>query len=158
MASVRAAGPTLSLDLGTKFGWAVGWPDGRMTHGHHRLQVSRFDGGGMRYLRFRMWLDEIERAAGPLKRIVFEEVRRHAATDAAHVYGGLLATMQAWCEERNVPYGGVPVGQIKRFATGSGAAKKQAMIAAARERGFPITDDNEADALFIALGAKEGRW
>jgi hypothetical protein len=46
----------------------------------------------MRYLRFTNWLTEIDRLSGPIGAIWFEEVRRHAGTDAAHVYGGLMAT------------------------------------------------------------------
>ena len=51
-------------------------------------------------------------------------------------------------------YQGVPVGTIKRFATGKGNADKAAVIAALRERGFSPTDDNEADAIAILLWAK----
>jgi Holliday junction resolvasome RuvABC endonuclease subunit len=85
--------------------------------------------------------------------VYFEEIRRHAGTDAAHVHGGLLATLTSWCEQRSLPYQGVPVGTIKRFATGKGNADKQAMIAAVRERGFEPADDNEADAIAILLWA-----
>jgi Holliday junction resolvasome RuvABC endonuclease subunit len=100
----------------------------------------------MRYVRFTRWLDEI--AAGA-KLICFEEVRRHAGTDAAHVYGGLMATLTAWAEIRGIPYEGVPVGTIKKHATGKGNANKEAMIAAAVARGYTPCDDNEADALAL---------
>lgn len=83
----------------------------------------------MRYLRFTNWLTEIDRLSGPVTAIWFEEVRRHAATDAAHVYGGLMATLTAWAELRGIPYEGVPVGTIKRHATGKGNANKDAMMA-----------------------------
>ena len=68
-------------------------------------------------------------------------------------YGGFLAHLTAWCEERELPYEGVPVGTIKRFATGKGNAGKDAVIAAIKARGFNPTDDNEADALAILLWA-----
>ena len=87
----------------------------------------------------------------------FEEVRRHIGTDSAHVYGGLLAVLTAWCEEHLVAYQGVPVGTIKRFATGKGNADKAAVIDAMRARGFAPRDDNEADALAILLWAIETR-
>lgn len=38
----------------------------------------------------------------------FEEVRRHAGVDAAHAYGGLLATLTAFSEHHGIPHGGVP--------------------------------------------------
>jgi hypothetical protein len=44
---------------------------------------------------------------------------------------------------------GVPVGTIKRHATGNGNANKQAVIAAVRALGFDPADDNEADALAL---------
>ena len=54
----------------------------------------------------------------------------------------------------------MPVGTIKRFATGKGNADKKAMIAAVRGRGFEPADDNEADALAVldwALAQSAGR-
>ena len=109
----------------------------------------------MRYLRFTDWLVEIAMRAHGIRRLVFEEVRRHAGTDAAHVYGGFLGTLTAWCEEHEVPYEGVPVGTIKRYATGKGNADKATMIAAIRARGFLPADDNEADAIALLLWATE---
>ena len=146
---------TLALDLGTSTGWALRAPDGLITSGAVSFRPGRFDGGGMRYLRFTNWLAELDRLSGPIAAIWFEEVRRHAGTDAAHVYGGLMATLTAWAELRGVPYEGVPVGTIKRFATGKGNASKGAMIAAVRARGFSPADDNEADAIAILLWAIE---
>jgi len=116
---------------------------------------SRYDGGGMRYLRFQNWLAEMDRLSGPIATIWYEEVRRHAGTDAAHVFRGLMATLKAWAEMGGVPYQGVPVGTIKRFATGKGNANKSAMMVAAQKRGFSPADDNEADAIAILLWAFE---
>jgi hypothetical protein len=147
----------LALDLGTTTGWALRARDGGITSGTMTFKPSRFEGGGMRYLRFRYWLGDVTRLGGGLERIVFEEVRRHAGTDAAHIYGGFLAHLAAWCEERRIAYEGVPVGTIKRFATGRGNADKAAMIAAIRARGFAPADDNEADAIALLLWATDGQ-
>ncbi len=138
----------LALDLGTVTGWAA-CIDGRMQSGTWTFRPSRYEGGGMRYVRFRHQVAEAHALLGPFDAVYFEEVRRHAGTDAAHVYGGLLATLTAWCEELRVPYQGVPVATIKRHATGKGNADKAAMIAAAVNRGWNPADDNEADALWI---------
>ena len=86
---------------------------------------------------------------------ITKKSRRHLSTDAAHVHGGLLATLTAWCEQNAIAYQGVPVGTIKRFIAGKGNADKQAVIAAVRERGFSPADDNEADAIAILLWAIE---
>ncbi len=147
----------LAIDLGTTTGWALKSPDGLITSGTVSFRPSRYDGGGMRYLRFQNWLAEMDRLSGPIATIWYEEVRRHAGTDAAHVFGGLLATLTSWAELRGIPYGGVPVGTIKKFATGRGNANKVAMMEAARAKGFSPADDNEADAIAILLWAIETR-
>jgi hypothetical protein len=145
----------LALDLGTTTGWAAQPADGRIASGTVSFRPSRYEGGGIRYLRFRAWLDSTVADLGTVSAIYFEEVRRHAGTDAAHLYGGLLATLTAWCEQRNIAYQGVPVGTIKRFIAGKGTANKAAVIAAVRARGFAPADDNEADAIAILLWSIE---
>lgn len=141
------AGVTIALDLGTKTGWAI-VQAGIVTSGVQSFQPRRFDGGGMRFLRFRRWLDEL-RGDCAITQVAFEEVRRHMGVDAAHVYGGLMATLTAWCEQHSIPYEGVPVATIKRHATGKGNADKDAMVAWAKSQGHAPADDNEADALAI---------
>lgn len=150
---VRAS--VLALDLGTITGWAMRPAGGRIESGTVSFRPSRYDGGGMRYLRFRGWLNGMARDAAGLAAIYFEEVRRHAGTDAAHLYGGFLATLTSWCEQQGIAYQGVPVGTIKRFMTGKGNADKAAIIAAVRAQGFAPADDNEADAIAILLWSIE---
>jgi hypothetical protein len=151
----RKRAAVLALDLGTQLGWAIQLAGSSIESGTVSFRPSRYDGGGMRYLRFRGWLDAVASDAGALAAIHFEEIRRHLGTDAAHVHGGMLATLTSWCEQHRVPYQGVPVGTIKRHITGKGNADKQAVIDAVRSRGFAPVDDNEADALAILLWAIE---
>jgi len=146
----------LALDLGTTTGWALRTESGQIISGVQSFKPGRYDGGGMRYLRFSRWLDELAGAAGSFGLIQFEEVRRHVGTDAAHVYGGLMATLTAWAELRGIPYQGVPVATIKKHATGKGNAPKEAMIAAMQAKGFYPKDDNQADALALLQYAIEG--
>ena len=143
----------LALDLGTTTGWAMRLADGVVVSGTMEFRSGRYEGGGMRFLRFRSWLDHLLDGAKAIDLIHFEEVRRHAGTDAAHIYGGFLAHLSAWCEFKHIPYQGVPVGTIKRHATGKGNAGKDAVIAAMRARGFNPEDDNEADALAVLTWA-----
>lgn len=140
-------GAVLALDLGTVTGWALRHPRGDISFGSQSFKPGRFDGGGMRFLRFKRWL--VEMKGGGLDAIYFEEVRRHAGVDAAHCYGGFLGVLTAWCEQHAIPYEGVPVGTIKKFATGVGNASKDAMVAAMRLRGFDVTTDDEADAVAL---------
>ena len=144
----------LALDLGTNTGWALlqqpkATAGYRVTSGTINLKNDRFQGGGMRYLRFRNWLDEISQCSGGIDTVYFEEVRRHLGVDAAHVYGGFLATLTAWCEDHGLPYQGVPVSHIKCQVTGKGNASKQCVIEAVRAIGYKPQDDNEADALAL---------
>ncbi|AUM00799.1 hypothetical protein B4966_11945 [Rhodocyclaceae bacterium] len=139
----------LALDLGTTTGWALRSRDGHITSGSESFRPQRFEGGGMRFLRFKRWLTELKGHADSIGALYFEEVRRHVSTDAAHAYGGFLATLTAWCEHHGIPYQGVPVGTIKRHATGRGNANKLAVLAAMRSLGHQPADDNEADALAL---------
>jgi hypothetical protein len=150
-----AAGTILALDLATATGWALRSANGQIISGTVSFRPSRYDGGGIRYLRFRAWLDSTAQDSAGINVVHYEEIRRHLSTDAAHVHGGLLATLTAWCEQNAIPYQGVPVGTIKRFITGKGNADKQVVIAAVRQRGFSPADDNEADAIAILLWAIE---
>lgn len=137
---------TLAIDLGTTTGWAAN--RGTITSGVVVFTNGRYEGGGMRFLRFRRWLSSTVSLIQP-DEVVFEEVRRHRGTDAAHVYGGLLGQLSAYCEEHHVPYRGVPVGTIKRHVTGKGNASKEAVIEAVQKLGFDPECDNEADALAL---------
>lgn len=139
---------TLALDLGTKCGFCVGKDAVNAISGVWDLKQDRFSGGGMRFVRFRSKLNEI-RAAMPISLVVFEEVRKHAGTDAAHVYGGLLAILAEWCESKLIPYQGVSVGKIKRHWTGKGNASKADMIAECQRREMAVVSDDEADAIAL---------
>ncbi|WP_264953815.1 crossover junction endodeoxyribonuclease RuvC [Wolbachia endosymbiont (group A) of Endotricha flammealis] len=138
----------LTLDLGKQTGWAI-LTDGVIQSGSKNFHGSRFSGGGMHFLNFRRWLNEMRERFSDIEAVYFEEVRRHLGTDAAHCYGGFLAHLTAWCEENNIPYQGVPVKTIKRFITGKGNASKSEVIEAVRGKGFFPQDDNEADALAL---------
>ena len=142
----------LALDLATKTGWAAAAinPHGKVQiqSGVETFSVnSRIEGAGMRYLRFRKWLDEMHKMLD-IERLSFEEVKQRAQSVAAgHMYGGFMATLTAWCEDNNVPYEGISVGTIKKHATGKGNAGKEEVLKAMRAKGHNPSDDNEADAL-----------
>lgn len=140
----------LHLDLGTTMGWTA--DDGRLlAHGFVSFKPKGIEGGGMRYVKFSRWLRGREVEYGRISEVYFEEVKRHAGTTAAHVYGGFLAVLTAWCELKQIPYQGVPVQTIKIAVTGKGNAGKPAMIAAVQKLGYPdVTDDNEADSIALA--------
>ena len=139
----------LALDLGTQTGWALASCDGSISSGSQSFKPQRFEGGGMRFLRFKRWLTDIKQCNDGIDQVVFEEVRRHVGVDAAHAYGGFMGQLTAWCEHHQIPYEGVPVGTIKRHISGKGNASKDEVIRAVGELGFHVSDDNEADAIAL---------
>lgn len=153
----------IAIDPGTNCGYAYA-DDGKVhveQSGVWDLKPRRHEGGGMRYLRVKTLLRELLglyswKDPGVTEKVgkcavFYEEVRGHKGTDAAHIYGGIVATIASLCEEHGIPYQGIPVGTIKKRATGKGNANKQAMIEAACEQFGPVTDDNQADALHLLV-------
>jgi Holliday junction resolvasome RuvABC endonuclease subunit len=143
----------LALDLGTTTGWASQWGV-KITSGSVSFKPSRFDSAAMRFVKMREFLDR-HMVMYPYDTVYFEEVRRHIGTDAAHAYGGYLATLQTWCTDNSVEYRGVPVATIKKFWCGKGNASKQEMIAECERRGFQVKDDNQSDAIALLHLAME---
>lgn len=145
----------LAIDPGTRCGYAIRYDDGGIDAGTWDLAPRRNEGPGMRLVRLVARLTDVFDVTRP-DLVVFEEVRRHAGTTAAHVYGALVGRIQEECERRQINYTSVPVAAVKKLATGKGNAKKDAMVAAANERwGLQLVakDENEADARWIAEAA-----
>ncbi len=150
----------LAIDPGTHCGYALS----PFESGVWNLSVGRHEGGGMRFVRLRNYLIKATQARyigielkDGVELVVYEEVRGHKGTDAAQIYGGIVAIIQEHCEKAGIPYQGVPVGTIKKFATGKGNSNKEVMLAAARAK-WPevnLVDDNQGDALFLWAWANE---
>ena len=148
----------IGIDPGTACGWAVYEGRSVVASGTWDLSSRRFEGGGMRFVRFRKLFSELLWVGGPADLVAYEEVRRHLGVDAAHVYGGITSHLQQICEEARVPYTAIPVATVKKLATGKGNADKLAMIAAANQKWalqLGPKDDDEADARWIAQAAAE---
>ncbi|GAG77260.1 unnamed protein product [marine sediment metagenome] len=139
----------LAFDLATKLGWAFAVLELPVVSGVQNFSPNRWDGAGVRYLLFRAWLNDTFLHDPLPDLVVYEEVPRHLGRAAAAVYHGFLAELQAWGEKNEIPYKGVPIATIKKFATGKGNANKEAMMEAARAKGWSFEDDNEADALWL---------
>jgi len=141
----------LAIDPATQLGYAfTTGTKGVIRHGSESFHNAKWEGAGVRFMKFKAWLETFE----DLDLIAYEAVENHTSTYAAHAYGGWVAILQAYCEERNIPYTGFGVLEIKKFWTGKGNAKKDDMIRVAREKGFNPEDDNAADALAILHLAK----
>ncbi len=161
----------LGLDLGTVTGWAVAWlPPGPAepvfrASGVVDLSVRRGESAGVRFLRFRRFLEpvlsgELVSVGGEDGLVVaYEHVRFHRGGAAGEVYGGLLGTLLAACAEHGREHVPVAVSDVKRAATGRGNADKVAVVEAARRRWPDWTPENvrhahdEADARWVVVAA-----
>ena len=134
----------LALDLGTKCGWA----NSNGKSGVWDLKPSTHESAGERYRKFQKILED---PMLDVDIVVYEEVHAHIGVEAAHVYGGLVAILQAYCIKYCTEYKGVSVQTIKKHATGNGNAKKDDMIVAATLKFSKVNviDDNHADALHL---------
>lgn len=143
----------LALDIGENCGWAISGGK-RIQSGVWRLKPSRFDSAGQRFVNFKTQVER-EIIIGGVEQVVYEMVRNHRGTDAAHAYGGYIAHLQAICIENDIPYQGIAVSSIQKHATGKGQApkgmKKKLMFDAAvkKFKDINIVDDNQADALWL---------
>lgn len=140
----------LAIDLGTKTGFALAGPRELFMSGEWDFKPSRHEGAGMRDLKFRRKLAELHAAVG-VTEVWYEAVEFTFTSYQKEVLSGLRSTLIVWCEENKIPYRGVPVATLKKFATGRGSAKKARMLLAARGYGYDVPDgnDNEADALCL---------
>ncbi len=141
----------LAIDIGGDMGWALRH-HGIRTSGIKAFRDNRFEGGGMRYIKFVAFLNELKDGLGRIDVVYFEEVNRHRGTAAAHAYGGYLAHLTAWCIQNSIPYSGIPVQTIKKHALGKGSGKgtkKDDMMHAAAEKGWSPANDDEADAMWL---------
>lgn len=145
----------LAIDIGTTTGWARSSRAGSIASGSENFAPRRMEAAGQRWLKFRAFLNEQRVAGGEIHAVYYEDVKQHAGTLAAHVYGGFLACLEMWCAANNVPLRPVGVGVVKKHWTGKGNADKLAMVEAARTRGFRPKDNNEADALAILSLAQQ---
>lgn len=140
----------LALDLATQSGWAVMTRDGTFRSGSVRFDSNRLGGKGHRWLAFRKWLMDTATECGGIQAVYYEDVKQPFASNlAARAYCGFLAIVEAWAAINNIPLHGVGVGTVKKAWTGRGNASKSEMVAAARQRGIPVVDDNQADAVAI---------
>ena len=143
----------VALDPGTQTGWAARLRTGVVISDSTCLAVGRHMGAGTKFLELSKLLSQLETICQGIDLLVLEDVMAHSGTLAAQTYGGFLATIIAWCDNRGISYVSVPVGTIKKFATGHGNASKAMMMEAAKSKGFLIKDHNQADAIALLFWA-----
>lgn len=141
----------IAFDLGRTFGWATNikrknkW--GRVTLSEVRAHRQ---GEFMQLLRGELLtitdgdlcdLPDLTKADAIIYETPF--ARGYAATRSLW---GMAGVLEAAASRAGAPVVDVAVSTIKKFATGSGTAPKNSMVAAARRLGYRGSNDNEADA------------
>lgn len=153
----------LALDLATKTGWAVLNPGEWRTpeSGVQKFELSRGESPGMRFLRFRRWLEEVVRLYSPA--VIVYEQSHHRGGAATEIAVGFSTRVQEVAAMLGAEHVAVHSATLKKHATGSGRAGKEEMIVAATGRwGYEPQDDNEGDALCLLsyaidrYGARKG--
>lgn len=177
----------LALDLATSTGWALRDRNGFVTSGVQTFDVRRGESPGMRFLRCRRWLAEVLQPGGPIvvgaRQLSWDSegygagtrdaIRKSRAVDViayekAHHRGGhataclvgLATVVQEEAARLGIELAPVATGSLKKHATGSGTASKDAMISAALKRWGPeieaqkgpdgsLPSPDEADALCV---------
>lgn len=136
----------LAIDPATKCGWAHSCG----ASGVWDLSVRRDESGGMRLIRLRAKLSELYDTS-PFDVLVYEAARNAAPKmqGALVVQAMIQGAIITWCEDNGVEYRGYSPTEIKKHATGKGKANKGLMLESARKNFGRVSDDNEADALWL---------
>lgn len=153
----------LAIDAATTTGWATNCAG--LESGRQSFPAKRGESPGMRYIRFRLWLQELLRTLQPEVVVYEAPAAHHPGAHAAEIAYALSTRVQELAAEAGVECTSLAPTALKRFATGSGGAKKEAMKDAAEAR-FPHYDrsqdgcrgegGDEADALLLMSWALEG--
>jgi hypothetical protein len=156
----------LSLDLGTKTGWAL-WDGARMESGVQDFTKQRGESNGMLFLKFNRWLAAMPpdsyvmdgiRPQDKFDLIVFEQAH-HRGGAATEIAVGLMTRVLEFCARYGIEHTSVHSASLKKFATGRGNADKDEMIERLRRRGLVHLDyipgNDEADALWLLIYALE---
>lgn len=152
--------PLLALDLGTKTGFAYRTSTGIIHSGTWVLAKAKEirDQNGReldcRYCRLAEKVRGLVKTLG-VEVIGFEDVEFSSYTAQTQLWSSFrVAVWSAACSDPKLIVEAVPVGTLKKFATGHGNATKE-MMAASLLRKHPEffegrhPDDNEVDALHL---------
>lgn len=169
----------LALDMATRTGWAL-WDGSRMESGVQDFSPQRGESPGMRYLYFNRWLSDMAleddhpilacRTKHRVDLIWYEQNFRRGG-HASEVAAGFTTRVHELCAGHGIEYGQLNAMTLKKWATGSGKADKEAMKIAAVIRKHrqvasdvpalvlksmaTLMDDNEADSILLLAYAME---
>jgi len=138
----------LCLDMGRDTGMALLHRDG--TVGHDLLKFPKTVHPGQSYNLFRLALTRINKSAGGIDQVVYEEkTYNRTSLQNARVAFSFEGNLLSWCALHKIPTFGVHNQRLKKFITGKGRADKEQMIFMVRQMGFNPQDHNVADAIAL---------
>lgn len=138
----------LALDIATNTGWKT-----ETASGVWNLKPNRGESEGIRVVRFKAKVRELVDLEG-INLIAYERpAGMHKSS--IMVASEMVGVLKDFCMERDIALACYSATEIKKYATGRGNANKEAMIKAARDRGYLPKDDNEADAILLYLLTKK---
>lgn len=153
---------TLSIDIGSTFGYCVGKNGVIVESGEVTLSAGAvgLTHPGHRWMRFQKWLGQY----ADVNEILFEDVQFVTSPQQMKVYGGLLAILQVFSLAHGIRMSSLTPGQIKKDFTGMGNAKKDVLCDVAIRLGWKngvagtMNNHNEADAiaLFWTVSVRRG--
>lgn len=149
----------LGIDLGTNTGYCYNH-GGQITCGTWTLATSKEVSAWGKTRQRRTGDPRIDRLCDKIDNlgyfdiVAFEDVQFGSSTYQTQLWASLRASV--WlCARAGVAIECVPVGTLKKFATGHGGATKEAMLKAMKRDNpefftpnFPL-DDNAIDAYFV---------
>lgn len=152
-------GNTLALDIGTTTGWAIRKPEAVLSGSwllatpkelRQQRKFGRERTGDLRFFRLRERIEQSIREHA-IENVVFEDVLFLSSQAQSQLWASLRAAV--WTASASVRVGCVHTGTLKKFATGAGNARKEAMVSTVANLPPPwgrvVQDDNEADAVLI---------
>ena len=140
----------LGIDQASHCGWCCG----NDLYGEWDISTRSDESAGMKMLRFKAKLRETLEGQR-IELVAYERVAGQHKNAIIHA-SKMVAIIETLCEELGINYVAFSAGEIKKFATGNGAAKKADMVKAAQEQhGYVGDNDNICDAIFIYHYAKK---
>jgi Holliday junction resolvasome RuvABC endonuclease subunit len=132
----------LALDVATTTGWCT-----RTASGTWTLTPKKDESKGMRLIRFTSKLREIC-GMEQIDLIVFEQLATYGKFPN-FVGAEMQGVLKLFCEQNKIDYRSYAPTEIKKFGTGSGGAKKDKMVEAAKKYKPDVDSDDEADAIIL---------
>lgn len=144
---------TLSIDIGSTFGYCVGRNGIIVESGEVTLNAGAYGKThpGHRWMRFQRWLANYS----DVNEVLFEDVQFVTSAQQMKVYGALLSQLELFSLGHGIRMCSLTPGQIKKDFTGAGNAKKDVLCDVAIRLGWKngvvgtMNNHNEADAIAL---------